>query len=67
MQSNIDTIFKYILALSHGATRVLPGDALILLVTQSYGQKQAYQQFPEHSFQGRYHTSLSAMPLGQTL
>ena len=67
MQRNIDTIFKYILALSYGATRVLPGDAPILLVTQGYGQKQAYQHLPAHSFQGRYHTSLSAMPLGKTL
>ena len=66
-EENLETIFKYILALSFGATRVLPGDAPILLVTLSYGQKQAYQHLPEHSFQGRYDTSLSAMPLGKTL
>ena len=47
MQRNIDTIFKYILALSYGAIRVLPGNAPIVLVTQSYGQKQAYQHLPE--------------------
>ena len=47
MQRNIDTIFKYILALSYGAIRVLPGDAPIVLVSQSYGQKQAYQHLPE--------------------
>ena len=46
-EENLENIFKYILALSYGAIRVLPGNAPIVLVTQSYGQKQAYQHLPE--------------------